>query len=1198
MTVEVDLGGAEFLSLVMGNEALKSSEFTLSGNELTISRTAIEMRCSDGDNLLTLNTTVTSADFILNCYYSDATPVFDATKLKMQGAAGSDVRFRFNPYAQDYTVSVYDEESGSYEALKDGAYSYSSNQLTIAASYLDEQYCDFINLRVSVADEAQTSFAFCVVPYGKGDSAHPAAANAYAVNNFDTLETGSTFCGSDTETEICYSQGSANTVVAGASAIDGKSLSVSSQNGVQVNTLLGFNLGFKKDTTYYIELKYKVSEGGAGSTQIIFKWQGVGGTGESNFLWMNGDASVQSKEDSRTTADYDAATGVVTVKMFTSTSVAQNVFQILTLGNSGEYDVVFDDLRILETAIPVDSGYNPPSQYDYNSKSGSDLEIDTLCSGTQKLVSIECGGVALVQNSDYTLLSDGTAVLKASWLAKQEGDFTLRLTSSYVNDIFGGRTEQSADVSVTLIDKQPAVLTGDSMKVQTAAGEDLTYTVSLGEYTFEGVELGGVALQESAYTFADGLLTIKASTLDSMTAGLYDGKILLSEGNYLPFSVGVYGTDEVHLAPGIGVQNFENYELGATLGDIYGGAVTCWPDLNNKAVSVVRDSALGKVLSIPSSVNGAGILDFKNMEAGSVYRVTLKFRTENDEPVKSLLLKWLNANLDASWIKSNAIDQGPADLRTTLTKDEATGVYTWVSYLKPTTVSGDSLILWSVEAQGLYIGSIEIVKTDLTFVSASESTYRYYDGTSFVASGEVTFSSDEEELTIVYNPNVPAPFSFVGLYAGDTALTEGVDYRRDGDLIKLLPAYLEKIEDSVTLTLRRSVNYMDGTPLIQSAAVTVTKAQGSLLTGNTLAAQSSSDSDVTYTLDIGGFAIESVLCEGNELGEADYTYADGTLTVKAACLADLTAGLHELQISVSDGKTFTVYVAVYGNESAHLAEGIGAQNFADAGIGATLQDVYGGRVRSEQDQTNSQIKIVEDEDFGKALYIPGTITGARMIEFTNLKAGVVYCVTIRMKTENDANIDSLLFKWLNSEKDTYWIENNALKDLSSSDIRSSVSRNENGIWTLTMYTCPADRDDVLFLWNVAGNALGLLIGSIEFVETDLELVDRITYGTYNYYTGSAWVNDSTVEFSADDQALSVIGNINMPEIFTFEGIFAGEKKLSSGTDYVVENSAVILQPEYLGTIDQSVTLIIRRSVPLMDGSSFRQEAQVTVTRTA
>jgi len=126
VTVEVDLGGAEFLSLVMGNEALKSSEFTLSGNELTISRTAIEMRCSDGDNLLTLNTTVTSADFILNCYYSDATPVFDATKLKMQGAAGSDVRFRFNPYAQDYTVSVYDEESGSYEALKDGAYSYSS----------------------------------------------------------------------------------------------------------------------------------------------------------------------------------------------------------------------------------------------------------------------------------------------------------------------------------------------------------------------------------------------------------------------------------------------------------------------------------------------------------------------------------------------------------------------------------------------------------------------------------------------------------------------------------------------------------------------------------------------------------------------------------------------------------------------------------------------------------------------------------------------------------------------------------------------------------------------------------------------------------------------------------------------------------------------------------------------------------------
>ncbi len=825
VTLEADLGGAQFVSLTVGGEALKSGEYTFSGSTLTISREAVEMRCSDGDNLFTLNTTVTSTQFTLNCYYSDASADFDGTRLKIQSAAGSDVRFRFNPYAQAFTVSALDQTSQSWTLLTDAEYSWSSNQLSIAAGYLDGLYCDFLNLRVDMQDDAQTAFDFCVVPYGKGDSAHPAASNTYAVNNFDALQTGSGFCGTDVLQDAFYTQGSNNRIVEGASAIDGKSLELTSVEGAGINTLLGVRLGFGKNVTYYLEMKYRLSEEAAGKVQVVFKWAGVNGEGEDNFLWMAADQTVQSKTDERTSAEYDASTGVVTVKIYTSTAAAQNVFQILTVGDGGSYSLTLDELRILETSIPAESGYNPPASYEYNREAGGDLEIDAQCTGSLHLTSVVCDGAALVENTDYTVLSDGTLVLKETWLSGRTENFALTLTRSCVKDILGGRTEQSAVVEVSITDHIPAAISGDLSKVQTAAEQDLEWSVTLGDYHCEGVTLGEMPLAESDYTLADGVLTIRAAALDAMTPGLYEGRLLLSDGNSLVFHVGVYDNADAHLIS-IGAQNFENAAVGATLADLYGGAVTCWPDLDNKVVKVVRDAALGKALSIPASLTGAdhpGILDFKNLDSGSLYRVTLRFRTENDEAIKSLLLKWLYSDINASWIKNDAIDtSNNADIRNSLTKDEQTGVYTWISYLKPTSTQGDSLILWAVEAQGLTIGSIEIVKTNLSFVDPSEGVYRYYDGTSWISSREVRFNSAEQELAIVENVNVPAPFSFAGLYAGETALTLGTDYRLDGDRIVLLPAYLAQINSSVELTVRRSVAYLDGSPLVQSAKVTVT----------------------------------------------------------------------------------------------------------------------------------------------------------------------------------------------------------------------------------------------------------------------------------------------------------------------------------------------------------------------------------------
>ena len=210
------------------------------------------------------------------------------------------------------------------------------------------------------------------------------------------------------------------------------------------------------------------------------------------------------------------------------------------------------------------------------------------------------------------------------------------------------------------------------------------------------------------------------------------------------------------------------------------------------------------------------------------------FRTEDEQPVKNLLWKWLYANnkvgLDASWIENGAIKSNCADVRNTLTQDEY-GVYTWESYIKPSDAANDELILWVVTQQGLFIDSLEVIRLN-NFTAIGEYgtyvPYRYADVSGgWTDSGTVTFASADAELKIVENINVPAAMTFGGLYAGDDLLEAGTDYRRDGDSLVLLPSYLATISDSVTLTLRRTAPTVTGVDFVQTAAVTVTASAAS-----------------------------------------------------------------------------------------------------------------------------------------------------------------------------------------------------------------------------------------------------------------------------------------------------------------------------------------------------------------------------------
>ena len=68
-------------------------------------------------------------------------------------------------------------------------------------------------------------------------------------------------------------------------------------------------------------------------------------------------------------------------------------------------------------------------------------------------------------------------------------------------------------------------------------------------------------------------------------------------------------------------------------------------------------------------------------------------------------------------------------------------------------------------------------------------------------------------------------------------------------------------------------------------------------------------SDFVLTVDVKNKTVISVSVDGLPLGEDDYTYENGTLTIKAAVLEEIAAGEKEVEIVTEGGKavrTFTL----------------------------------------------------------------------------------------------------------------------------------------------------------------------------------------------------------------------------------------------------------------------------------------------------
>lgn len=72
-----------------------------------------------------------------------------------------------------------------------------------------------------------------------------------------------------------------------------------------------------------------------------------------------------------------------------------------------------------------------------------------------------------------------------------------------------------------------------------------------------------------------------------------------------------------------------------------------------------------------------------------------------------------------------------------------------------------------------------------------------------------------------------------------------------------------------------------------------------------------SPTNLVFTVSAGtGTNLTSILNAGSTVNSSNYTYSDGTLTIKSAYLAGLTAGAKVFTVNMDDGSSATTTITV------------------------------------------------------------------------------------------------------------------------------------------------------------------------------------------------------------------------------------------------------------------------------------------------
>ncbi len=588
------------------------------------------------------------------------------------------------------------------------------------------------------------------------------------------------------------------------------------------------------------------------------------------------------------------------------------------------------------------------------------VTIAEMPAKTSPLVSVEYtsdnADVAKIVDNQVVAVSTGTANITAtvraggSAFVQVSTEITVDLVASYLT-LTGDQLQSQVTGSDATTNEQTDLTwtfsTNMTPSAISVAGEELADSDWSAVETAEGyaVTVTGEALCEAS---AVGLTSLTATferygqtQTASMTAGIS--------------SLYVEGSRRVWVADGNGLSH---YGLGSSApleNGVNTGTALCYVNTGvGSAPTIETTGTYAGTLKVQAT-GGIAML-YNQLSTGVPYIVRMKFYVA-DGTIDSLLWKWKDNDINSSWIQSGALrsDVG-SDFKSTIATESTTAgtLYTWTAYF-PSVTTADSLALWPVTGETLYVESVELFASNYEKQADGNSranqayTYTVYNKSMGTLVGFGYFNQSTRTVGTSYTGGrvcivddlnaADGRFNSWRVTAGAKVLEENVDYfvginnSAGANALFLTDSYLsDKAGQTISLTIERRSSLYDydltGNAVYapQKATVTINVVEGKFteldsryqfVDANSWTITSDGSYPLSYWSDAGApsyytdnqFATgTSLALPGSAAGMLSLNQLDPTkayrmqMTFRVSNAADIAGLLWKYQVSSTEGK--------------------------------------------------------------------------------------------------------------------------------------------------------------------------------------------------------------------------------------------------------------------------------------------------------
>ena len=189
------------------------------------------------------------------------------------------------------------------------------------------------------------------------------------------------------------------------------------------------------------------------------------------------------------------------------------------------FDLVFENVALGEEgSAKVSVTVNVVADSTPEVKEDCDLTFDRA-NAVDLLILIKEDCLKLEEGENYTVVDGATAKVSKEYLnglALGEHTFVL----NFINDV-------TLTVTITVTDTRAPSVALSEMQFEVSAPADVKFTMNLYSASFVGLQREGTEVDASSYTFADGILTIKADYLKTLDAGVAQFTAITSSNEIL-----------------------------------------------------------------------------------------------------------------------------------------------------------------------------------------------------------------------------------------------------------------------------------------------------------------------------------------------------------------------------------------------------------------------------------------------------------------------------------------------------------------------------------------------------------------------------------------------------------------------------------------------------------------------------------------